>query len=139
MNKKVTLLITIFILTMITTGCIKKTEVIEKVTTQNNEASYETVTIEETTGTDGNEQVLPNETTTVEEESINLIGEDAAMDIVLEKIPGATAKDVRIHYDKDDGRDIYEGSVVFDKIEYDFEIDALTGDIIEWESESIYD
>lgn len=69
----------------------------------------------------------------------DFIGEEKVMKMVLEKVPGAKEADVRIHMDREDGVDIYEGSIVYDEMEYDFEIDAVTGKILEWESESIYD
>lgn len=52
---------------------------------------------------------------------------------------GASEKDLRIHKDVDDGKDIYEGSIVYNEREYEFEIDAVSGDVLEWDSESIYD
>lgn len=65
--------------------------------------------------------------------------EEEAIKLVLAKVPGAVESDVRLHRDRDDGRDIYEGSLVYEKMEYDFEIDANTGTILEWEKESVYD
>ena len=58
-----------------------------------------------------------------------------AIALVLEKVPGATKDLVRIHLDRDDGVLIYEGSLVFDGIEYDFEIHGETGAVLEWEAE----
>lgn len=67
------------------------------------------------------------------------IAEADAIALVLEKVPGAVESDVRIHLDYDDGRAVYEGSLVLDQTEYEFEIDAETGSFLEWEQESIYD
>lgn len=67
------------------------------------------------------------------------ISESKAKKIALKKVSGAAEKDIRIHLDTDDGRKIYEGSIIYNEREYDFEIDANSGDIIEWEEESIYD
>ena len=53
----------------------------------------------------------------------------------LERVPGAAANDLRIHLDHDDGRLVYEGEIVYDRMEYEFKIDALSGSILEWESE----
>jgi len=33
----------------------------------------------------------------------------------------------------------YEIKIVYNEIKYEFDIDASTGKILEWESESIYD
>lgn len=59
--------------------------------------------------------------------------------IALAKVPGATASDLRMKLDHDDGRQVYEGSIFYNNMEYEFTIDAYSGAILEWESESIYD
>lgn len=59
--------------------------------------------------------------------------------IALAKVPGATASDLRMHLEHDDGRQVYEGSIYYKEMEYEFTIDAYSGAILEWESESIYD
>ncbi|MGO5114402.1 PepSY domain-containing protein [Candidatus Avoscillospira sp. LCP25S3_F1] len=59
--------------------------------------------------------------------------------IALAKVPGATASNLRMHLDFDDGRQTYEGSIYYNSMEYEFTIDAYSGAILEWESESIYD
>lgn len=64
---------------------------------------------------------------------------DTAKQTALAKVPGATDSNIRIQTDYDDGRTVYEGKIIYNEIEYDFEIDAATGRIIEWEAESIYD
>ena len=60
---------------------------------------------------------------------------EKARSIALAKVPGASASDVRIHLDRDDGRQIYEGEIYYNRMEYEFEIDAFTGNIIEWSKE----
>ncbi|MBQ9990137.1 MAG: PepSY domain-containing protein [Lachnospiraceae bacterium] len=67
------------------------------------------------------------------------IGEEKALSIALEKVPGATFEHIRINQEWDDGRTVYEGKISYNDMEYDFEIDATTGNIISWEAESIYD
>ena len=64
---------------------------------------------------------------------------DKAKKTALSKVKGATEKDIRIHSEYDDGRQIYEGSIVYKNMEYDFEIDSETGNIISWEAESVFD
>lgn len=71
--------------------------------------------------------------------SSNYISEDEAKNIALGQVDGASESDLRIHKDNDDGKDIYEGSIVYNDMEYEFEIDAATGSIIDWSSESVYD
>lgn len=67
------------------------------------------------------------------------IGEAKAKEIALAKVPGATNNNIRIKKDYDNGRLIYEGDIIYNTMEYEFEIDASNGTIIEWSSESIYD
>ena len=56
-------------------------------------------------------------------------------EIVLEKVEGATEMDVRVTYEVDDGHEKYEGSIFYDQTEYEFEVNAQNGDIIEWSEE----
>lgn len=65
------------------------------------------------------------------------IAPERAREIALEKVPGATEENIRkFKKDRDDGRYVYEGEIVYNNMEYDFEIDADSGDIISWEAES---
>ena len=55
---------------------------------------------------------------------------------------GLSASQVRYlnaKQDRDDGRTVYEGSFYYNEMEYEFEIDAATGNVTEWDVESIYD
>ena len=60
---------------------------------------------------------------------------EEATRIALDKVPGATEQDIRINLDYDDGRQKYEGDIIYEQMEYDFEIDADTGEVIEWSEE----
>lgn len=60
---------------------------------------------------------------------------EEATRIALDKVPGATEQDIRINLDYDDGRQKYEGDIIYEQMEYDFEIDANTGEVIEWSEE----
>ena len=51
--------------------------------------------------------------------------------IALAKVPGATENDIRMNLDRDDGRLRYEGKIIYEGMEYDFEIDAYSGAIQE--------
>lgn len=89
---------------------------------------------------------LPNESASSQKSDSSSTGEgasniskDEATQIALDRVKGAKASDVRIHSEWDDGREIYEGSVIYKGKEYDFEIDASNGEILEWEEESIDD
>ncbi len=59
--------------------------------------------------------------------------------IALAKVPGAKASDCILSLDQDDGRLVYEGKIIHNQMEYEFEIDAHSGTILEWDVESIYD
>ena len=60
---------------------------------------------------------------------------EEATAIALERVPGATESDIRIQLDRDDGVYKYEGDIIYEQREYDFEIDANTGTILEWSEE----
>lgn len=53
----------------------------------------------------------------------------------LERVPGATEQDLKIELDHDDGKYIYEGDIIYQQIEYEFEIDANTGKFLKWSEE----
>jgi uncharacterized membrane protein YkoI len=65
------------------------------------------------------------------------IGEDAVKEIVLAEVPGATFQEICL--ENDDGRVDYDVEVTLNNMEYEFTIDALTGKILEQESDAIDD
>ncbi len=62
------------------------------------------------------------------------IGEAKAKAIVEERA-GTTGTYREFHLERDDGRMVYEGELRSGSMEYEFQIDALTGTILEWESD----
>ena len=62
------------------------------------------------------------------------LDEEGARALVLARIPGAAI--VEFERDSDDGRTIYKGEAVLDGWEYDFEIDAASGEFIKWEADN---
>ena len=68
----------------------------------------------------------------------NPITEKEATDIVLKKVNGATKDMVVLYQDMDDGMLLYEGKLLYNGTEYEFEINAYTGDIIKWEQEAFH-
>ena len=64
---------------------------------------------------------------------------EEAKKIALDKVPGATEKDIHIGLDYEDGKSLYEGTIFSEQREYEFEIDAQDGKIWSWEAESIWD
>ena len=71
--------------------------------------------------------------------STDYLSEQEVRDIALAEVPGATEKDLSLHLDEDDGRLRYEGRIIYQGMEYDFEIDAYSGAIREWDAESVFD
>lgn len=70
-------------------------------------------------------QQLPGEV------AASIISYEKAASIVQAKAP--KAKLVEMELDTDDGKSIYEGTLKEGNIEYEFELDAKTGKIIDWE------
>ena len=64
-----------------------------------------------------------------------MISQEEAVKIVLDRVQGATENDVRISLDQDDGRQIYEGEIYYNQTEYEFELNAQTGEVLEWSEE----
>ena len=70
----------------------------------------------------------------------NVIGDAKAKQIALGRVSGAKESDLtKFHLETDDGRQVYEGEIRYNDKEYDFEIDAVSGDVVNWEEDSIYD
>lgn len=65
------------------------------------------------------------------------IGEEKAKSIALKKVKGAAEGDnnVRVYLESDDGWKVYEGDILHNNMQYEFEIDAVTGDILSWSEE----
>lgn len=63
------------------------------------------------------------------------VSSEKAIETALAKVPGATENDIRIELDYDDGKYKYEGDIIYNRVEYDFEIDANSGEILEWSEE----
>ena len=64
------------------------------------------------------------------------IGEAKAKSIALSRVRGAKDLNiVKLHLDREDGRMVYEGKIIYNNTEYEFDIDAITGDIVSWEEE----
>lgn len=63
-----------------------------------------------------------------------LLSEEEAIAIVLARVEGASAEDiVSFSREFDDGTWQYEGSLLYNGIEYEFEIDARNGNLLDWE------
>ena len=68
-----------------------------------------------------------------------MLTDEAARQTVLSRVPGASAQDIyEFELDLDDGRMLYKGELVYETVKYEFELDAYSGTILEWETETIY-
>ena len=68
----------------------------------------------------------------------NALSESDAKAKALAQVPGATESNIReFEVDRDDGRIEYEGKIVYDGMEYEFEIDGYSGAIRSWEAERV--
>lgn len=67
-----------------------------------------------------------------------IISEEEAKQIVLEKVPGASDSDfTKFKRDVDNARIKYEGKLLYEAVEYEFEIDAETGELLDWEEDKL--
>lgn len=67
-----------------------------------------------------------------------MLTEKEAQKVVLEKVPGATEDDiVEFRKDPDNSRAEYEGEIHYNGVEYEFEMNAYDGTILEWNEEPI--
>lgn len=74
------------------------------------------------------------------QDSGNYLSEAKIKEIALAQVPGAKTSDVvKVKLDKDDGRTQYEVKIIKGGMEYEFEIDAVTGTILEQDAEPVDD
>lgn len=83
-----------------------------------------------------NTQTQNNQGQTGQNSGANVaVSEADARAAALERVPGSTDTDIKIELDFDDGQYIYEGDIIYDGKEYEFEIDANTGNFLKWSEE----
>ena len=71
--------------------------------------------------------------------TVTYITQDRAQEIALGRVSGATANCItKCEWCRDDGHHCYEVELVYDCIEYEFEIDGSTGAVLSAESEVLY-
>lgn len=63
------------------------------------------------------------------------VSEADAKKAALDRVPGAAETDLRMELEFDDGYYIYEGDIIYEQKEYEFEIDAQTGSFLKWSEE----
>lgn len=126
MKKKFALLLSALLIMVAAAGCSSG----NNDTAQETTAAAETAASSSATATDESAQSAAD----------NVIGEKEAKNIALEKVPGAKTSDIiKFKLDTDDGRQEYEGEIIYNDKEYDFEIDAVSGEVLSWEEESVHD
>ena len=68
------------------------------------------------------------------------IGIEKAKEVAIAQVEGSTVGDVvKAEADMDGGMLTYEIEIIYNELQYDFEISASTGEVLKMESESIYD
>lgn len=88
-----------------------------------------------TTGNTGNTQPQTNGGTGTGTEANVAVSEADARKAALDRVPGATDADIRMELEFDDGYYIYEGDIIYEQKEYEFEIDAQNGSFLKWSEE----
>lgn len=63
------------------------------------------------------------------------VSEADAKAAALARVNGATEADLRMELELDDGYYVYEGDIIYQQKEYEFEIDAQTGNFLKWSEE----
>ncbi len=84
------------------------------------------------TGKGGTTSVNPDDK--VSTDTSTYIGIEKAKEILLLRVPGATIAKIDLEYD--DGKVKYEGKMYLNNLEYEFEMNAVTGEIVDLESDS---
>lgn len=89
--------------------------------------------------TDGRIISYSSKPTRTETPTDNVLAEAEIEQIVREKAGIAEALTISLCLTQDDGRAIYKGEFVYGEQEYEFEVEAASGVIVDWDVESIYD
>ena len=64
-----------------------------------------------------------------------VISFEEAKQLALDRVPNANDAHIEMEFERDDGFLIYEGEIHYQRTEYEFEIDARTGNFIKWSEE----
>lgn len=68
-----------------------------------------------------------------------VISKEKALEIVLARVEGAGEENVRMELEKEDKYWKYEGEILYNQREYEFELNGETGEILEWSEEGMND
>lgn len=92
-------------------------------------------TLDDAQNNDQNTQNNNSQSTGTANNANVAVTQEQAIETALSRVSGATEQDIRISLDHDDGVYKYEGDIIYNGVEYDFEIDANSGTILEWSEE----
>lgn len=81
------------------------------------------------------QEALEKEEAAQAESQPKLISKEVVLGIVLNKVAGATEENVQMELERDDGFWKYEGEIHHNGKEYEFELNAENGKIMEWTEE----
>jgi len=76
---------------------------------------------------------------TQQESTGQVISKEKALEIVLARVEGAGEENVRMELEKEDKYWKYEGEILYNQREYEFELNGETGEILEWSEEGMND
>lgn len=90
----------------------------------------------QTDGQQGSSQQNAGQQNTPQQTVSVAVSEADARKTALERVPGASEQDMRMELEFDDGQYVYEGDIIYQNKEYEFEIDANTGNFLKWSEEN---
>lgn len=130
----------------------KTQEVTQKTQEVTQESTQQTELVQNTPKQENIQQSSPKQISTTDAQTqdntvsnqpvsnTNDIGLEKAKEIALSNVPGASPSNIiKAKRDMDDGIIEYEIEIIYDKMEYDFEIRGTDGMILSKDQESIYD
>ena len=109
------------------------TETQQTQTGQQDQTNQQDNTIQNDTSKNSNDQNTSSNSST--NPNVKITQEEAAK-LALDRVSGSTEQDIRIELDYDNGSYKYEGEIIYNQKEYEFEIDANTGTFLEWSEET---
>jgi len=74
-----------------------------------------------------------------QDKNAETLTKEEAEKIALEMVEGAENDAIRIKKEEEDGITIYDGKIIYEDIKYEFEMDAVSGEILNWEQKSVLD
>lgn len=66
------------------------------------------------------------------------ITKEEAQSIIMEKVPGVEEDNIRMKAEVEQGRILYEGEVIYGNSKYEYEMDAQTGELLEWSQGDLF-